>query len=112
MRISDLSSDVCSSDLSASPNWVSMERIQNFMPPWGWLILNTFLRLSPTEESLAKIMIPFSRILRQRNPTDRNRLIITTHTILDRKSVVTGKRVSERGDPGMRSIIKKKNIKK
>src|SRR3546814_18325543 len=86
MRISDWSSDVCSSDLSKTPQ----------RPPE--LLHSITCKGSPMEDFI-------DNLAAQEGWTES-----TTKTVLagDRKSVVSGKSVSVRVDLGGRRIIKKK----
>src|SRR3546814_21047871 len=95
MRISDWSSDVCSSDLQNKEAYYlalrqTQRSIRTDAPDWQhWLVF--FLRaLSQQVHCLDR------KVEREK---------------LDRKSVVQGKSVSVRVDPGGRRIIKKKYIR-
>src|SRR3546814_18082897 len=91
MRISDWSSDVCSSDL---PAWSGSSTPPMPAPPEIW----QFLPICAQELMLTQvsIMVPLST----RAPT--------LTKLGDRKSVVSGKSVSVRVDCGGRRLIKKK----
>src|SRR3546814_15340534 len=98
MRISDWSSDVCSSDLKdmiaailhLSADWISGERVARSRIP-------------------AAVLDQFSIILTAE--TDKTIYAATMSDERDRKSVVSGKSVSVRVDLGGRRIIKKKKNK-
>src|SRR3546814_17255739 len=100
MRISDWSSDVCSSDLmgvrpgrsSAWTNWTSCS-CAVAEQPWRRAVLAAD-RLPP--ETM--------------RPRPSSFLLSAPPPAIDRKSVVSGKRVSDRVDLGGRRILKKKKI--
>src|SRR3546814_15120117 len=107
MRISDWSSDVCSSDLIASS--------------WRFLPLVAYLRRlqgghnSPLPEPYRPSWIDGSTLVNKGNqPMLRKLVVVLTAGLfaLDRKSVVEGKSVSVRVDLGGRRIIKKKTTTK
>src|SRR3546814_16705381 len=116
MRISDWSSDVCSSDLLRNDN--------------GPVFFSRSLPRPPTEEIQRKIsgnakasdqdqatkpphrLKPASYHRASSFPRRRKSLFHPKFQIRDRKSVVSGKSVSVRVDLGGRRIIKKKNNKK
>src|SRR3546814_8847654 len=89
MRISDWSSDVCSSDLGAF-----MTEPKRTM----WLI-----QVFDGGEVRFSHTVPVSLI------SEKAMAALLQHLAADRKSVVEGKSVSVRVDIGGRSIIKKKN---
>src|SRR3546814_14810425 len=91
MRISDWSSDVCSSDLAS-----------------GCAGLSNSMRISSSESQPARLASAISASL---SLTSQVALKESTlgRVSLDRKSVVLGKSVSVRVDLGGRRIIKKKN---
>src|SRR3546814_13542635 len=96
MRISDWSSDVCSSDLGLKPSSAGK---QNFLEAREVLDLDldgvALVTLSACESGLGRV-------------TDGDEVLGFTRA-LDRKSVVSGKSVSVRVDLGGRRIIKKQN---
>src|SRR3546814_17314747 len=98
MRISDWSSDVCSSDLSAS--WRSRGRRER--------------KLRDRDEHLRSVA-EFHHIASDHRSAGRRertaRYIVKRATRLDRKSGVEGKSVSVRVDLGGRRIIKNKQHK-
>src|SRR3546814_13523608 len=96
MRISDWSSDVCSSDLTLQVEVVALD--------WKWLFIYpqygvaTVNELAAPIDTSIKFHITASSVM--------NSFFIPA---LDRTSVVKGKSVSVRVDLGGRRIIKKKN---
>src|SRR3546814_20893625 len=94
MRISDWSSDVCSSDLRGNEN-------ARALPPSGHGSLSQHAQLL----DLAQIDTFAAGSSGRASSMDRQ-----PH-LLDRKSVVSGKSVSVRVDLGGSSIIKKKKIR-
>src|SRR3546814_6796312 len=94
MRISDWSSDVCSSDLFEGD-----EVPEALAAP----------TLAPGDTGYARYTSGYFRgarpglVLRPKTPAE-------VQDAVDRKSVVAGKSVSVRVDPGGRRIIKKKNM--
>src|SRR3546814_18587329 len=98
MRISDWSSDVCSSDLSRNISIISMRSSGE----------NAFL-ISRVKPNTSTDCSTFSSAASSSAPTSvalRPKRLST----IDRKSVVEGKGVSVRVDLGGRRIINKKNI--
>src|SRR3546814_17919705 len=104
MRISDWSSDVCSSDLKQGTNSIAFDRhrvgIGRFDREVGHLVD-------------VRVVHSVMRQCHRNAETDRQRMKIVrkavqSHRTADRKSVVSGKSVSVRVDLGGRSIIKKK----
>src|SRR3546814_18924372 len=95
MRISDWSSDVCSSDLALLVTMsVHQRAVRRDRPK---------LEIQP-----ATFVLTQQELLEQeRLPRQRRRLVARQQG--DRKSVVSGKRVSVRGDLGGSRIIQKKN---
>src|SRR3546814_17107592 len=90
MRISDWSSDVCSSDLlEARP--VTTHRTS--IPTLGAFLFLSAAAAAGAQTSGAPARATFP----------------APHLEADRKSVVSGKSVSERVDPGGRRLLKKKN---
>src|SRR3546814_1536628 len=103
MRISDWSSDVCSSDL-----------LLDCLPGDGLRHLEPFRAADPAAGDAGN-QVPGSGIPEQdRDPVDLHHLEQHGHDGAeeDRKSVVSGKSVSVRVDLGGRRIIKKKQRKK
>src|SRR3546814_13809069 len=96
MRISDWSSDVCSSDLAAT----------NFFRGRNFTMANKLL-LSVTAVALASAALASSPAAAQ-NRQQKALAAGDYGTIKDRKSVVSGKSVSVRVDLGGRRILKKK----
>src|SRR3546814_16063178 len=103
MRISDWSSDVCSSDLAVPPGRTATGTVDRVM-------------IRATGDSWVQVRDAqgaalFTRVLREgdvyRVP-EQSGLRLATGNAGDRKSVVSGKRVSVRVDLGGRRIIKKK----
>src|SRR3546814_12234903 len=100
MRISDWSSYVCSSDLAPSPTWSDgvmkiLDRAAATMPTGGdWH--SEIVHPDDHNELLSKFIDAFET---------KETVLCTTR---DRKSVVSGKSVSVRVNPGGRRIIKKK----
>src|SRR3546814_8522479 len=92
MRISDWSSDVCSSDLDGIGAEVPMDQVTG---------------TDPLVEEAEGNMIPTVRIAKPVGWPDG----AVPAAAEDRKSVVEGKSVSVRVDLGGRRIIKKKNTK-
>src|SRR3546814_18826261 len=99
MRISDWSSDVCSSDLGV--RWLGGTIL--YYAADGTLIGDKTLDFSAD---------PYIPVYRFDMKTDGYHEAITsvdaTHVVIDRKSVVSGKRVSVRVVLGGRRILKKK----
>src|SRR3546814_13996646 len=102
MRISDWSSDVCSSDLAAQTGGASRQRPSE-------------MRTLFAEDTEAAVVDCVSRLMRLLDRLDaapvlRPGIMRELHYWLlsDRKSVVEGKSVSVRVDLGGRRIIKKK----
>src|SRR3546814_13989331 len=103
MRISDWSSDVCSSDLTNLI--VPHPRIR------GQRAAMTAISLSQRlDEYFVPLLAKLSGLMRSRRRWRVPLLLIAGLIFLDRKSVVEGKRVSVRVDLGGRRIIKKKAI--
>src|SRR3546814_11938437 len=95
MRISDWSSDVCSSDLTAS----------------AYLLRHAYNAEDPLPHSSPPL--PASAPRRAGDPALRgHRIGVDVPARADRTSVVEGKSVSVRVDLGCRRIIKKKQSKK
>src|SRR3546814_12482452 len=103
MRISDWSSDVCSSDLTGMIIWVSGDNA------YGKLGLgDTVDRLTAEALPLSKDWIRIST--NYFNQGDHHAAITASGELwTDRKSVVSGKRVSVRVDLGGRRLIQEKN---
>src|SRR3546814_21089569 len=102
MRISDWSSDVCSSDLigvAADQAVVLASRV------WRDHLADAESASETTH------VAGRNRGARARIGRTIERDTLRSEEILDRKSVVEGKRVSEGVHLGVRRIIKKKNIK-
>src|SRR3546814_12429606 len=104
MRISDWSSDVCSSDLEPFLKWCDLWRLSEMM-------------CAPKDLDLQKVVFCTAVPRREHSPGQRDRhnrfnsaLISKGVEVLkgDRKSVVQGKSVSVRVDLGGRRIIQKK----
>src|SRR3546814_15277315 len=109
MRISDWSSDVCSSDLGLD------QPIADFLPAFAKMTVQDTPDGSITAVHPAKTPITVRQLLTHTAGLGYN--IIQTGPLreaynkaglIDRKSVVEGKRVSVRVDLGGRRIIKKK----
>src|SRR3546814_14199074 len=110
MRISDWSSDVCSSDVSRDP--ASLD--QRARPQRALDILEQFaVQFLPPEPRAA------IKPVHRRQPLRRQIVAIVPRAparrfdalfLQDRKSVVSGKSVSVRVDSGVRRILKKKKI--
>src|SRR3546814_16712721 len=92
MRISDWSSDVCSSDLIALP-LIGAYQAANALTAAG-LVIATGGEAAPTLANLARLQPVRGRLERA--------------VIADRKSVVSGKRVSVRVDLGGSRLLTKK----
>src|SRR3546814_17087609 len=92
MRISDWSSDVCSSDLRDFTEEKVLYNTNNFYENCGVSASNIVANVETIQNPLRETMEMFERQLEQ-----------------DRKSVVSGKSVSVRVDLGGRRVIKKKN---
>src|SRR3546814_17187990 len=103
MRISDWSSDVCSSDLLASLPAAVRQAVQDFY--------------RANEDWLARVLEQGAREGSLRVPGDlrtaaRSTFAALPGSLVDRKSVVSGKSVSVRVDlGGSRNIKKKRKIK-
>src|SRR3546814_19885382 len=104
MRISDWSSDVCSSDLCMS--WAPMleNMVHSPYPAGGWQSVGKCIRLEASNFICAGGKAA-ARLSQRR----RNAALGPRWWKRDRKSVVSGKSVSVRVDLGGRRIIKKKN---
>src|SRR3546814_14060237 len=101
MRISDWSSDVCSSDLHALPDLDRQCRNNcQTQPPQEW---HPRERQPKGERQRGETQQMMQLVLLIEQPRYRFRL----HAV-DRESVGEGKRVSVRGDTGGRRISKKK----
>src|SRR3546814_18850300 len=99
MRISDWSSDVCSSDLLDAIN-----------PQLAARMTQPLVRWRKFDAGRGRAMTDALRRIVDR-PTLSKDVYEIASTALDRTSVVWGKSVSVRVDLGGRRIIKKKNIK-
>src|SRR3546814_11820828 len=98
MRISDWSSDVCSSDLiMQQPDGAAIAAAKDMLDGGSLVILREERR----PYMIVELVFPGGKgpVARHDQPIDQSR---------DRKSVVSGKSVSVRVDPGGRRIIKKK----
>src|SRR3546814_20963251 len=91
MRISDWSSDVCSSDLSTMESSTSLE-----------MDIEPKTKVESIQEHIETVQVPEADI----------QLADSNLNTVDRKSVVTGKSVSVSVDLGGRCVIKKKKKKK
>src|SRR3546814_15127616 len=100
MRISDWSSDVCSSDLRPPP---LLEDDRMSVEKWWWPLD----KYTDTVHAAAETVRPKASFLPSRWEARRIRRLARA----DRKSVVEGKSVSVRVDPGGRRIIKNKKTK-
>src|SRR3546814_19240310 len=96
MRISDWSSDVCSSDLPAAREAEGMRAGQQ----------------RKAGRAAGKLLFPYRYLVRDHGAGERDdqRGRLVREFFRDRKRVVSGKRVSVRVDLGGRRIIKKKQI--
>src|SRR3546814_20771099 len=114
MRISDWSSDVCSSDLPGKYRRVSSGNSRYDSPT---VAKNTTAekiavphRRTPTKY---KPVMAGVNLMPAVNPISRTephqRVLYTAYSTADRKSVREGRKVSDRVDLGGRSVIKKKN---
>src|SRR3546814_13275570 len=104
MRISDWSSDVCSSDLTVDPAWADAI-LPEGMPVQGNLDpLALLAGGAALDAGVDRILAAFHN----RPPVFNLGHGIGQYTPLDRKSVVKGKSVSARVDLGGRRLIKKK----
>src|SRR3546814_19088341 len=110
MRISDWSSDVCSSDLATSHKLKFTRSPSSLCHPCR---APRSPKYDPAETARRPISSPpCDRQLAPSKETDEMRHTkIEIRSAVDRKSVVKGKRVSVRVDLGGRRIIKKKNNK-
>src|SRR3546814_19169089 len=103
MRISDWSSDVCSSDLNPSNS-----QLTGTIPSVGWRQFEFSARNNFIAGGRTELEIEFQRL---ESIFYSNFFALVQHQhFIDRKSVVLGKSVSLRVDLGGRSIIKKKNV--
>src|SRR3546814_11895441 len=98
MRISDWSSDVCSSDLRLKEPYNGATVVITHHAP-------SLRSLQDNPHVGGHMDAAYANRWEHRMGSDRANLWVQ-----DRKSVVSGKRVSVRVDIGGRSIIKKKNI--
>src|SRR3546814_18557106 len=99
MRISDWSSDVCSSDLSSLPSDSSIEKV--------WPVrLNS--RMPPGKRVFSPFRLRFRNGKRLDHADCRNRFGREKPIATDRKSVGKGKRGSVSEDLGGRGILKRK----
>src|SRR3546814_17833768 len=96
MRISDWSSDVCSSDLA----WRS--EVQGFAKLPHAVLDSDAFRALPDAGKVAILAL-----CRNHNGANNGRIALTRTGAVDRKSVVWGKSVSVRVDLGGRRTIKK-----
>src|SRR3546814_13151966 len=108
MRISDWSSDVCSSDLA---------KLGALAKKWTRRCVEEPAELASTPPSIRAYRQPTVGLRAQDRPhglKPRLSAVIgrSTQIEADRKSVVWGKSVSVRVDPGGRGIIKKKKKKR
>src|SRR3546814_16967831 len=119
MRISDWSSDVCSSDLPIAITALSQKNLEEQKIEGGPDIMRavpnlTFSKSNFTGYNLSIRGVGTKAISATSDPgvalAFNNAGLI--HNRLDRKSVVSGQRVSVSGVIGGRGIIKKKNNKK
>src|SRR3546814_15706204 len=99
LRISDWSSDVCSSDLPTTRSATA----------WSWTAPNR--PGSATTSSIRTRRTEIQGFLTRQRDGARGRRRRFRITLADRKSVVSGERVSVRGDLGGRRLIKKKSSK-
>src|SRR3546814_20741024 len=96
MRISDWSSDVCSSDLDNEGPWLTISAVEIGWRPWRLLVRTIDVeRIELSEIALARLPA---------GPPEAE-----SDEGGERKSVVSGKSVSVRVDLGGRRIIQKKN---
>src|SRR3546814_17055115 len=101
MRISDWSSDVCSSDLSRMPRSATPSVLAGQMS----MIASKIAQPATTRSARSWPMHGRP----ERSASDmRDSIVLTSRIESDRKSVVSGKRVSGCVDLGGRRIIKKK----
>src|SRR3546814_11217223 len=112
MRISDWSSDVCSSDLNSPPGISDNPTIEAQSPLWRrpaviWLLLYPFAWLGLFGISGMLWYLPAG--LRLGPLWLLPRRMWPAMAVVDRKSVVSGKSVSVRVEVGGRRIVKKKN---
>src|SRR3546814_19421055 len=105
MRISDWSSDVCSSDLAGAP--AGLPARAPSMRSGGRVVVTTSVRWSiPSRANASEA----SRA--GQSSTGAHQISCARSAAIDRKSVVKGKSVSVRVDLGGRSNIKKKKKSK
>src|SRR3546814_19793842 len=113
MRISDWSSDVCSSDLAAgttskpTTSWPALARLRAIGRPMLPRPRNPMRAIAASP--IPAILVAF-RPYRIPAGAGNPALPAAQAKVRDRKSVVSGKRVSVRVDLGGGRIIKKKNI--
>src|SRR3546814_14229478 len=109
MRISDWSSDVCSSDLDHALGDVENDHHRECVVV-GALELELLAQIDDRHDGAAQIDHALDEVRRVGNARDG----VVTADLLDfendRKSVVEGKSVSVRVDPGGRRIIKQQKV--
>src|SRR3546814_19128608 len=106
MRISDWSSDVCSSDLRGRITFLSLcLKGSRYQAPWGAASPN-----GPLRRRVFGMDVPAGGTDAGRTftPSSRVNSPVSSNALIDRKSVVAGKSVSVRVDLGGRRIVKKK----
>src|SRR3546814_14550418 len=102
MRISDWSSDVCSSDLRLAAARIAADRMADIGPVGG--------EQARAHERGEPVPMETRALFAYQSSTVVRRLArLVDDMVQDRKSVVSGKSVSVRVDLGGRRIIKQKN---
>src|SRR3546814_19524515 len=110
MRISDWSSDVCSSDLLRPKAPLKGRNIWRNGPRSGCLQAASHFSRRGDRAACLHDRFPSGRRLREQ-PASARPTLKRRPSDLDRKSVVSGKSVSVRVDPGGRRLIKKKQTR-
>src|SRR3546814_15129648 len=111
MRISDWSSYVCSSDLWVG-KYLEPLGVQIAFTPAGVVIALMFIGLPFVVRTVEPVLADMGREVEEAAASLGAGRFTTFRKVIDRKSVVQGKSVSVRVDPGGRRINKKKNKNK
>src|SRR3546814_12535307 len=108
MRISDWSSDVCSSDLPSARNWLTIAWVELMLAIAAVSVISKVIRCGSTPDDAKRSQMNGSSSTSWNARPDRLMLRCMSGCT-DRKSVVLGKSVSVRVDLGGRRSLKTKN---